>query len=180
MLFLPSRPFLLKGAVIVNKHVAALMAAVAFAVPAISAAQQADAGKMMQMFSQSVRTDGGNLQIVLLNDRTVDAIFGTSPAKAAFKTKARMTTVFFVQATVNKEFEFNPELTVVQKGETLQGKATGMKNFAAGKVAKGELIQGLVELPKAVDLYEPFKVTISGETAEFRLNRDDVRDYGNR
>ncbi len=163
-----------------NKHVVGLIAAAAFAMPVVAGSQQADAGKMMQMFSQSVRTDGGNLQIVILNDRTVDAIFGTSPAKAAFRTKARMTSVFFVQGTTNKDFEFNPELTVVQKGETLQGKATSMKNFVAGKVPKGEVIQGLVELPKKLDLYEPFKVTISGETTEFRLNRDDVRDYGNR
>ncbi len=34
-----------------------------------------------------------------------------------------------------------------------------MKNFTGGKVAKGETIQGLVELPKKLDLYEPFKVT---------------------
>jgi hypothetical protein len=55
-----------------------------------------------------------------------------------------------------------------------------MKNFTGGKVAKGEQIQGLVELPKKLDLFEPFKVTISGETVEVRYNQDDVRDYGNR
>ena len=154
--------------------------ALACAMPLIAGAQQADPGKMIQIFSKAARTDGGNLQIILLNDRTVEALFGASPAKAAFRTKARMTTVFYVQGTTGKEFEFNPELTVVQKGETLQGKATPMKNFTAGKVAKGQPIQGLVELPKALDLYEPFKVTISGETVEFRLNGDDVRDFGNR
>ena len=91
------------------------------------------------MFSQSVRTDGGNLQIVVLNDRTVEALFGASPAKAAFRTKARMTSVFFVQGTTTKDFEFKPEVSVVQKGETLDGKATNMKNFTGGKVAKGEV-----------------------------------------
>ena len=55
-----------------------------------------------------------------------------------------------------------------------------MKNFAAGKIAKGQAIQGLVELPKKLDLYEPFKLTINGETVDFRLNNDDVREYGNR
>ena len=163
-----------------NKNLLALLVAAACALPTAVGAQFGDPSKMLQMFSQTVRTDGGNLQIVLLNDRTVDALFASSPAKAAFRTKARMTSVFYVQGTVNKEFTFNPEMTVVQKGETLQGKVTGMKNFAAGKIAKGETISGLVELPKKLDLYEPFKVTISGETVEFRLNGDDVREYGNR
>jgi hypothetical protein len=149
-------------------------------IPALVGAQQIDSARLLQMFSQSVRTDGGNLQVVILNDRTVDAVFGASPAKAAFRTKARMTSVFFVQGTASKEFDFKPEVSVVQKGETLAGKATSMKNFTGGKVAKGEVIQGLVELPKKLDLYEPFKFTISGESVEFRLNQDDLREYGNR
>jgi hypothetical protein len=149
-------------------------------IPALVGAQQIDSARLLQMFSQSVRTDGGNLQVVILNDRTVDAVFGASPAKAAFRTKARMTSVFFVQGTASKEFDFKPEVSVVQKGETLAGKATSMKNFTGGKVAKGEVIQGLVELPKKLDLYEPFKFTIAGESVEFRLNQDDLRDYGNR
>ena len=65
---------------------------------------------MLQMFSAQSRTDWGNLQVILLNDRTVEALFGASPAKAAFRTKARMTSVFFVQGTVNKEFELKPEV----------------------------------------------------------------------
>jgi hypothetical protein len=161
------------------KKVLVLLIASACTLPVVSGAQS-DNARMVQMFSSSVRADWGNLQIVLLNDRTVEALFGASAAKAAFRTKARMTSVFFVQGTANKEFEFKPEASVVQKGETLAGKSTGIKNFAGGKVAKGEQFQGLVELPKKLDLFEPFKFTITGETAEFRLNQDDVRDYGNR
>ena len=163
-----------------TKNVFVLLVAALCVLPALAGAQMADPQKMLQMFSQTVRTDGGNLQVVLLNDRTVDALFGASPAKAAFRTKARMTTVFYVQGQTNKEFEFKPELTVQQKGETLQGKLTNMKNFTGGKIAKGETISGLVEMPKKIDLYEPFKLTLSGESIEFRLNADDLRDYGNR
>ncbi|MSO55327.1 MAG: hypothetical protein EXQ55_00120 [Acidobacteria bacterium] len=157
----------------------ALLVAAVCAMPLIGGAQQVDPGKMVQIFSESMRTQGGNLQVIILNDRTVEALFGTSPAKAAFRTKARMTGVLFVQGTASKEFDLKPEVTVIQKGETQQGKTTSMKNFTAGKVAKGAQIQGLVEFPKKIDLYEPFKVTIGNESVEFKLNADDVRNYGN-
>ena len=160
------------------KKVLALLVVAACA--PVFAAQQADNAKMLQMFSAQARPDWGSLNVILLNDRTVEALFGTSPAKAAFRTKARMTSVFFVQGTANKEFEFKPEITVTQKGETLAGKVTPMKNFAGGKVAKGEQLQGLVELPKKLDLYESFKVTVGGQSVDFNLNEDDVRDWGNR
>jgi hypothetical protein len=162
------------------KKVLALLVVAACALPVAIGAQAQDNQKMLQMFSSQARTDWGNLQVIVLNDRTVEALFGSSPAKAAFRTKARMTSVFFVQGTVNKEFELKPEVSVVQKGETVAGKVTSMKNFAAGKVAKGDAIQGLVELPKKIDLFEPFKVTVGGDSVDFRLNADDVRDYGNR
>jgi len=161
------------------KKVLALLVVASCALPVL-AAQQVDNAKMLQMFSAQARPDWGNLNVILLNDRTVEALFGASPAKAAFRTKARMTSVFFVQGTANKEFEFKPEITVTQKGETLAGKVTPMKNFAGGKVAKGEQLQGLVELPKKLDLYDSFKVTVGGQSVEFNFNEDDVRDYGNR
>jgi hypothetical protein len=162
------------------KKVLTLVVLAACALPVLAGAQQGDNAKMVQAFSAQGRADWGNVQVILLNDRTVEALFGTSPAKAAFRTKARMTTVFFIQGTANKEFELNPEVIVTQKGETLTGKVTPMKNFAGGKVAKGEQIQGLVELTKKLDLYEPFKVTVGGQNVDFNLNDDDVRDYGNR
>jgi hypothetical protein len=164
----------------VMKKVLALLVVAACALPVVIGAQGGDNAKMVQMFSSQTRTGWGNLQVIVLNDRTVEALFGTSPAKAAFRTKARMTSVFFVQGTVNKEFELKPEVAVEQKGETVAGKVTSMKNFAGGKIAKGETLQGLVELPKKIDLFEPFKVTVGGDSVEFRLNGDDVRDYGNR
>ena len=161
------------------KKVLALLAVAACALPVLVGAQ-GDNAKMLQIFSAQQRTDWGNLQVIVLNDRTVEALFAQSPAKAAFRTKARMTSVFFVQGTVNKEFELKPEVTVVQKGKTIPGKVTSMKNFAGGKVAKGETIQGLAEMPEKVDLFEPFKVTVGANSVDFRLLADDIRDYGNR
>lgn len=163
------------------KTILALLVVAACAMPVVVGAQAAaDPARMLQIFSNTLRTPGGSFQVIVLNDRTVEALFGASPAKAAYRSKARMTTVFFVQGKVSKDFEFTPDVTVVQKGETMQGRSTSMKNFTAGKIAKGEVIQGLVELPKLIDLYEPFKFTLGGESTEIRLNADDLRDYGNR
>ena len=150
--------------------------------PASAGAQNnaADPAKMVQMFSAPLKLDGATMQVIILNDRTVEALFPQSQAKAALRTKGRMTTLFLVQGKATKDFEFDPTLKVEQKGKTFEGKASSMKNFTAGKVPKGESIQGMVELPEKVDLYEPFKVTLSGKTVEFRLSEDDVRDYGNR
>ncbi len=163
------------------KKVSVLMLLAACAFPFLANAQNAtDPAKMVQVFSNVVKIDGANLQVVLLNDRTVDALFPQSPAKAALRTKGRMTTVFFISGNTTKDLDFDPTLKVDQKGKTFEGKASSMKNFAAGKVAKGQQIQGMVELTEKLDLYEPFKVTLSGKSVEFRLNEDDVRDYGNR
>ena len=162
------------------KRALAFLVVAVSALPIVVGAQQADNAKMLQMFSSQTRTDWGNLQVILLNDRTVEALFGTSPAKAAFRTKARMTSVFFVQGTANKDFEFKPEVTAEQKGEKHTGKVTPMKNFAGGKVAKGDMLQGLVEFPTKLNLYQPFKVNVGGQNVDFRLNQDDVRDWGNR
>jgi hypothetical protein len=159
-----------------------VLVVLACASPSMLAAQSAtDSAKMLQIFSAPIKTDGGQFQVIILNDRTVEALFSQSPAKAAFRTKARMSAVFWVQGTANKDFEFKPDATVTVKGETLEGKATPVsKNFVAGKIAKGEKVQGLIEFPKKIDLFEPFKFTMNGQTVEFRLNEDDVRDYGNR
>src|SRR4030081_2853777 len=108
-----------------KKALAVLIVGTCALLPAVVGAQSAtDPAKMLQIFSAPLKTDGGTFQVIILNDRTVEAIFGASPAKAAFRAKARMTGLFFVQGTANKEFEFKPDATIVQKGESLEGKAT--------------------------------------------------------
>jgi len=113
------------------KKVLALLAVAACALPVLVGAQ-GDNAKMLQIFSAQQRTDWGNLQVIVLNDRTVEALFSQSPAKAAFRTKARMTSVFFVQGTVNKEFQLKPDVNVIQKGETIAGKEAGWTALRAG------------------------------------------------
>src|SRR5258706_4061137 len=130
------------------KKAFAVLAVLACATPSFLLAQSAaDSAKMLQIFSAPIKTDGGQFQVIILNDRTVEALFSQSPAKAAFRTKARMTAVFWVQGVAGKEFEFKPDSTLTQKGDTMEGKPTpASKNFAGGKIAQGEKVQGLIEI----------------------------------
>jgi hypothetical protein len=163
------------------KKVFALLFLAVCAMPVVAGAQASvDAAKLLGRFSSPLKTDGGTFQVVVLNDRTVEALFPDSPAKIAIRTRARMATVLFIQGNVAKDFEFDPAVKVEQKGKTLDGKGSSLQNFKGGKVSKGQPIQGMVELPEKLDLYSPFKVTMSGSTTEFRLNEDDVREFGNR
>src|SRR5215212_941011 len=109
-----------------------LMLALMCGMPSILVAQgaggAADSGKMIQMFSSPIKTEGGEFTVVILNDRTIEALFGTSPAKAALRTRARMATIVYIQGVAGKEFEFKTDVTAVQKGETLEGKPSNMTN----------------------------------------------------
>ena len=157
-----------------------LVAVLVYAAAALGAQPAVDPAKMLQIFSAPIKTGGGEFTVTILNDRTIDPLFGTSPSRFAIRTRARMATILYIQGVAGKEFDFQPDVTVTQKGETLEGKGSSIKNFTPGKLAKGQAVQGLVELPKKLNLYEPFKVIMGGQTAEFQLNPDDVTDYGNR
>ena len=162
------------------KKACVLIVLLACAAPSMLAQPAVDPQKIMAAFSSTIKTGGGEFMVTVLNDRTIDALFGTSPSRFAIRTRARMATILFIQGVAGKEFELKPDVTVVQKGETLEGKPSSMKNFTAGKVAKGATVQGMVELPKKINLYDAFKVVMGGQTAEFNLNPDDVTDYGNK
>src|SRR5262245_61651640 len=112
-----------------RKMFAALLLAACAAPAVLSAQGAADPAKMVQIFSNPIKTDGATLQVILLNDRTVEALFPQSPAKAALRTKGRMTTVFFIQGNVTKDMDFDPTVTVEQKGKKIEGKPSSMKNF---------------------------------------------------
>jgi hypothetical protein len=165
----------------VAKFIVTLLAVLTLAMPSMAVAQLAnEEAKAIQTFSSSIKSEGGPLQVILLTDRTIEALFPKSPSKVAFRTKARMAAVFWIQGVASKDFDFKPEATLVQKGQTLQGQPTPVsKNFLAGHIAKGETLQGLIEFPKQIDLNQPFKLTVNGQSTEFNLDPGDVREYGN-
>jgi hypothetical protein len=75
---------------------------------------------LFKEFSRSVHIDGLTLSFVLLNDRTVDALF-EAPGKYAMRARARMATTFFVQGTPEKDIQLDSRFVVEQDGQTVAG-----------------------------------------------------------
>jgi tellurite resistance protein len=67
---------------IVMKKAFALAVLAVCALPAGAGAQNnaADPAKMVQMFSVPLKLDGATMQVIILNDRTVEALFPQSQA----------------------------------------------------------------------------------------------------
>ena len=76
------------------------------------------------------------------------------------------------------------------KGFSFQGEyyVRKLSNFdATGPLPLSEVTDhgfmveaGHMVIPKKLNLYDPFKITMNGQTADFQLSADDVRDFGNK
>ena len=156
-----------------RKALFALLVA-ALAVPAMLAGQAPDSGAALKDFSKSLNSNGVNLSLVLLNDKTIEVLF-QAPTKFAMRARARMATMVYVQGTPGKDIDFKTAFTIQQGGEPIEGKAVNIKNFDNVKVAKGARIDGVVEFPTKVNLTKPFKVANGTDVVEFKLSADALK-----
>ncbi|MBI4457315.1 MAG: hypothetical protein HY644_15660 [Acidobacteria bacterium] len=122
-------------------------------------------------FTRSIKFDGLILNLVYLNDRTVDALF-QAPTKYSMRARAKQTTMLFVQGMPEKEINLDTTFTIEQGGESITATPHNIKHFEDGKVVKGERIDGILEFSKKVDLSKPFKVKNGKESAEFKFSED--------
>ncbi len=129
---------------------------------------------LLKEFTRSVHIDGLTLSFVLLNDRTVDALF-EAPGKYAMRARARMATTFFVQGMPEKDIQLDTKLVVEQDGQTLTGTPHNIKNFADGAVAKGTRFDGILEMGKKLDLTHAFKIKGSNYNVDFKLTPEAVK-----
>lgn len=130
---------------------------------------------MLKEFTRSVQLDGITLSFVLLNDRTVDALF-EAPGKYSMRARARMATTFYVQGTPDKDIKIDTKFTVEQDGETVAGTASNIKNFTdGGAVAKGARIDGILELGKKIDVSHAFKIKNGHSSVDFKLSSDALK-----
>ena len=123
----------------------------------------------MKEFTRYAKMDGLVLNIVLLNNKTVDLLF-SGESKYAMRAKANMATVFYVQGISEKDTTLDLKFDVEQGGKTFPGQAVNLKNLQAGKLAKGTRIAGVIQLGEKIDIAQPFKVKgAQNATAEFEL-----------
>jgi hypothetical protein len=141
-----------------------------------AAAQEQDPKMaVLKEFTRSVQTDGVMLSFVLLNDRTVDALF-QAPGKYSMRARARMGTTFFVQGIAEKDIKIDTAFAVEQDGQTTAGTSSNIKNFAGGGlVAKGDRIDGIVEVGKKLDVSHSFKIKGKNSTVEFKLSPEAIK-----
>ena len=157
----------------VIKKVLIIVAACALSLALATAQDSQEKMKLVKEFTLTAEMDGLVLNFVVLNDKTVDALFSGS-GKYAIRARANASTTFFVQGVPDKDIDFNPEFRVEQNGFFIDSKTSSIKNFKAGPVAKGTRMEGLVQLSRKIDLGQPFKIIDSSNdaAAEFQLSSE--------
>jgi len=138
-----------------------------------------ETNELIQAFTRATEMDGVILSFVLLNNKTVDALFQGN-SKYAMRARANAATVFLVQGVADKDVTLDPQFEVEQDGKTFKGEVINIKKLEAGMVLKGVEITGLFQLSEKMDVTQPFK--ISGTqiaTAEFKLSKEAIELLAN-
>jgi len=135
--------------------------------------------ELIKAFTRSAKMNGVTLNVVLLNNKTVDALFQGS-GKYAMKARANAATTFLVQGVPDKDITLDPQFEVEQNGKTFKGTTISMQNLEAGMVLRGAPISGLFQLSEKIDVTQPFKIGGSQiATAEFKLSEDAIKLLAN-
>lgn len=152
------------------KKVVPLILGLILTVPAAFAQEgQAASGLSLKDFTSSIREDGITLSLVHLNDGTVDVLF-QAPIKFSMKARARQGTLLYVQGVAQKDVALDTVFVAEQNGETVESTLTNIKNFAAGKIPKGQRVDAIIEFKKKLDVTKPFKVKNGKDSVDFKLS----------
>jgi len=137
-------------------------------------AQESNPQAMLKEFTRSVKLEGYTISFVLLNEKTVDALF-QAPGKYAIRARASQATTFYVQGVPEKDMPIDTKFSAEQDGETIAGSAMNIKNFDGNTVTKGTRFDGLVQLDKKLDLKHPFKIKGTHGSVEFKLSEEALK-----
>ncbi len=133
---------------------------------------------ILKEFTRSVSVNGIMMNFVLVNDKTVEILF-QAPSKYSLRARARMSTLFYVQGTPDKDVDqVNTKFTMEQDGQTVDGTVINIKNFEGGAVTKGNRIDGLLQFEKKLDLTREFKIKGSKAVVDFKLSPDALKLLG--
>jgi hypothetical protein len=131
--------------------------------------------ELIKAFTRSAKMDGITLSFVLLNNKTVEALFQGS-SKYAMKARANSATTFLVQGVPDKDIRLDPQFEIEQNGKIFNGTTISIQNLEAGMVLRGATISGLFQLSEKIDVTQPFKIGGSQiATGEFKLTEDAIK-----
>ena len=130
----------------------------------------------LQDFTRMLKVaDGLQLSIVHLNARTVPVLF-QPPTLYTVRARASEVTMFYAQGTPEKDVNFDPTgFSVQQGGETIPTTTVSIAHFEKGKVAKGDRIDGMLQLAKQIDIAKPFTVLHGKDSVQFKFSDDQVK-----
>ncbi len=136
--------------------------------------QAANPQALLKEFTRSVKLDGYTLNFVLLNDKTVDALF-QAPGKYAIRARANQSTSFYVQGMPDKDIAVDTKFSAEQDGQTIAGSSLNIKNFDGSVVAKGTRFDGILQLEKKLDLNRAFKIKGTHTSVDFKLSEQALK-----
>jgi len=135
--------------------------------PVMSNAQKSEA---IKEFGRSAEVDGIKLNFILLNNKTIAALF-SEKNQYAMRARANVATTFFVQGAPSTDVYFNAKFVVEQEGKEFAGEIINMKNFHAGNVFRGTQLEGLIQLGEKIDVTRPFVIKgVRDGSVEFKLS----------
>jgi hypothetical protein len=137
-------------------------------------AQESNPQALLKEFTRSVKLEGYTISFVLLNEKTVDALF-QAPGKYAIRARASQATTFYVQGVPEKDTLIDTKFSAEQDGETIAGNAMNIKNFDGNTVTKGTRFDGLLQLDKKLDVSHPFKIKGAHGSVEFKLSEEALK-----
>jgi hypothetical protein len=133
----------------------------------------------LRAFSAPLVTDGGNIWITILTDRTVDALWRKLPAHDNLRDIAASGgTVMYAMGIATNDFDLKAEFSVTQDGMTIRGRAVNIHNLGGGRVERGETILGLIEFQRKIDLHKPFRLGFSTSYVDFDVGLEAVNRWG--
>jgi hypothetical protein len=130
----------------------------------------------LQDFTRMLKVaDGLQLSIVHINGRTVPVMF-QPPTLYTIRARASEVTMFYVQGTPEKDVTFDPAgFAVQQASESIPTTTVNIAHFVKGKVAKGDRIDGMLQLAKQIDITKPFTVAHGKDSVQFKFSDDLVK-----
>lgn len=135
---------------------------------------QVQKAAVIKEFGRSAELDGVTLNFILLNNKTIEALF-SGAGKYAMRARANTYTTILVQGVPTKDISLNTFFTIEQNGRSFQGNAVNIKNMQNGKVEKGSSIEGLIQLSQKIDVSVPFTVKGEKVSAQFKLSPEALK-----